>query len=199
MDERKRRFEQRYLSGNMPWDIGRPDFNLKEILENYDIPVGRALEIGCGTGDNAIFLAERGFDVTATEIVEMALDAACQKAGKKGTGCTFLLQDILKKKISGAPFDFVFDRGCFHSFDSPVERRRFAESVAAHLVPGGYWLSLLGNADEDRQGPGPPQRTAREIVEAVEPLFEIVLLKSGHFDSNMKPPPRNWILLARRR
>ena len=199
MDEHKRRFEERYRTGNMPWDIGRPDFNLRQILRNLDIPRGRALEIGCGTGDNAMFLAGKGFDVTATEIVDRALKAACRKAEEKGVRCHFVLKDILRKGIPGAPFNFVFDRGCFHSFDSRDERKRFAEIVAGHLAPGGYWLSLLGNADEKRKGPGPPQRTALEIIEAVEPFFEIMLLKSGYFDSNMKPPPRNWILLARRR
>ncbi len=199
MSERKRRFEERYRTGNMPWDIGRPDHNLRQILQAYEIPRGKALEIGCGTGDNALFLAENGFDVVATEIVEKALDAACKKAGERGKSCRFVLEDILQKRISGGPFVFAFDRGCFHSFDSPETRRRFAEAVKEHLLPGGYWLSLSGNADEDRQGPGPPQRTARQIVEAVEPFFEIMLLRSGHFDSNMKPPPRNWILLARRR
>ena len=199
MDERKRRFEERYRLGNMPWDIGRPDYNLKKILDEYEIPRGKALEIGCGTGDNVLFLAEKGFQVVATEIVEQALNAACQKAKKRGAQCRFVLEDILEKEIPGGPFVFAFDRGCFHSFDSPEGRKRFASSVKEHLLPGGYWLSLIGNADEERQGPGPPQRSAREIVEAVEPYFEIILLKSSHFDSNMNPPPRNWILLARRR
>ncbi len=199
MDERKRCFEQRYQTGNMPWDIGRPDFNLRQVLATYDIPRGPALEIGCGTGDNAIFLAKSGFDVTATEIVEMALEAARKKAEAEGINGRFILQDILETDIEGSPFVFVFDRGCFHSFDTPEKRKRFAQSVARHLVHRGYWLSLLGNADEHRQGPGPPQRTACEIVEAVEPFFEIIVLKSGHFDSNLKPPPRNWIMLGRRR
>ena len=199
MDDRKKRFEESYRTGNKPWDIGRPDFNLKEILKTYEIPRGRALEIGCGTGDNAIFLAKNGFEVTATEIVDQAITEACKKAEAKGGACRFVLEDILRSDIQGSPFSFVFDRGCFHSFDSPETRRRFAQRVFQHLEPGGYWLSLIGNADEDRQGPGPPQRTAREITEAVEPFFEIILLKSGHFDSNMRPPPRNWVMLARRR
>ncbi len=199
MDERRRRFEERYKAGNMPWDIGRPDFNLKEVLQAYNISPGRALDIGCGTGDNAIFLAEKGFDTTGTEIVSMALDAACRKAEERAVRCHFILHDIMQGPVKGAPFDFVFDRGCFHSFDTLDERRRFAKAIADHLSEGGYWLSLVGNADEKRQGPGPPRRSAREIVEAVEPFFEILLLKAGRFDSNMEPPPRNWVMLARRR
>ncbi len=199
MDERKQRFEERYRTGNMPWDIGRPDYNLIQILDAYEIPRGKALEIGCGTGDNALFLAEKGFEVVGTEIVEQAQEAACKKAKKRGKECRFVLMDILEREIPGGPFVFAFDRGCFHSFDSEEKRKRFARSVKEHLGAGGYWLSLIGNADEDRKGPGPPQRTALEIVQAVEPFFEIILLQSGHFDSNLKPPPRNWVMLARRR
>ncbi len=199
MDKIKRRFEQRYLTGNIPWDSGRPDSNLREILETFEISGKRALEIGCGTGDNAIFLSKKGFDVTATEIVKMAIEAAQEKACRAGARCCFLLENILERDIEGDPYDFVFDRGCFHTFDEPETRRKFAEAVARHMTAGGYWLSLIGNIDKKRQGPGPPQRTATEIVTAVEPLFEIVLLRSGYFDSDMKPRPKNWILLARRR
>jgi hypothetical protein len=110
-----------------------------------------------------------------------------------------MLVDFLKNSIQGAPFGFVFDRGCFHSFSSETDRRQFAENVAAHLEEGGLWLSIVGNADEHRQGPGPPQRTAGDIVLAVEPFFEILLLQSSRFGSNRPNPPRAWRCLMRKR
>jgi hypothetical protein len=82
---------------------------------------------------------------------------------------------------------------------SDKERKSFAENVNRHLEEDGQWLSLLGNADEERDGPGPPQRTAREIVYAVEPYFEILSLVSGHFGSNRPNPPRAWVCLMRKR
>ena len=113
--------------------------------------------------------------------------------------CAFLVSDILTSRIEGAPFGFAFDRGCFHTLASDKERRRFAENVHGHLGENGLWLSLLGNADEQRDGPGPPQRTARDIVNAVEPYFEILSLVSGSFGSNRPNPPRAWVCLMRKR
>jgi hypothetical protein len=65
-----------------------------------------------------------------------------------------MLVDFLKNKIEGALFGFVFDRGCFHSFSSENDRKRFAQNVATHLEEAGLWLTIVGNADEHRQGPG---------------------------------------------
>ena len=71
--------------------------------------------------------------------------------------------------------------------------------MSRNLEAGGLWFSLLGNADEKRHGPGAPQRSAREIVNAVEPYFEILSLVSGYFESHRPDPPRAWICLMRNR
>jgi SAM-dependent methyltransferase len=157
------------------------------------------LDIGCGTGDNSIWLAQNSFQVTGVDISEVAIQKAIEKALKADVKCTFMVIDFLKQAIEGAPFGFVFDRGCFHSLNSDEERNSFAENVAAHLGEDGLWLSLIGNADAQRQGPGPPQRTARDIVNAVEPHFEILSLISGYFGSNHPSPPRAWVCLMRKR
>jgi hypothetical protein len=67
------------------------------------------------------------------------------------------------------------------------------------LEKAGLWLTLVGNADEERHAPGPPQRTARDIVNAVEPFFEILSLVATHFGSNVPNPPRAWACLMRKR
>ncbi len=192
-------FESMYRSGHTPWDTGRPDKNLKEYLASLVSPGAKVLEIGCGTGDNAIFMARTGLKVTATEIVPMALQKAVEKAKKKSVNVNFLLRDIMEKDISGRPFDMAFDRGCFHHFDSLQKRRKFAQRISYHLREEGSWLSLIGNADDTRPGKGPPRLKALEVVEAVEPFFEILLLKSSYFDSNQAPPPRCWVLLGKKR
>jgi SAM-dependent methyltransferase len=193
------RFKQRYESGFTPWDIGKPDFNLIETVTTIPIEPCKALDIGCGTGDNCIWLTQHGFQVTGVDFSEMAIEQAKEKASKENVKCTFMVIDFLTNKISGRPFGFAFDRGCFHSLNSDEERTIFAENVAGHLEKDGLWLSLIGNADEQRNRPGPPQRTARDIVNAVEPYFEILSLLSGHFGSNHPDPPRCWVCLMRRR
>ena len=193
------RFKERYKAGDTPWDIGQPDFNLIQTVTTTPIKPCKALEIGCGTGDNAIWLSQQNFHVLGIDSSEIAIEKAKEKALKANSKCTFLVSDILRSRTEGAPFGFAFDRGCFHTVGSDRERKKFAKAVHAHLEEGGLWLSLLGNADEQRDGPGPPQRTARDIVNAVEPYFEILSLISASFGSNRPNPPRTWVCLMRKR
>lgn len=192
-------YRNRYKSGDTPWDVGRPDFNLMETVAEYNISPCKALDVGCGTGDNSIWLAQNHFQVTGTDVSDIALEKAKEKASQAEVACEFMLIDFLGSKIKGLPFGFIFDRGCFHSFASEDARKKFAKNVADHLERAGLWLTIVGNADEDRQGPGPPQRTARDIVLAVEPYFEILLLKSTCFGSNRPNPPRAWRCLMQKR
>ena len=193
------RFEERYEKGDTPWDSGKPDYNLINIVTQKPILSCKAIDIGCGTSNNAIWLAQHGFEVTASDVSETAIQKAQEKATAANVKCTFIVGDFLSQEIAGTPFGFAFDRGCFHAFNSDKERIRFTENVASVLDRDGLWLSLIGNADEHRDGPGPPRRTAKDIVTAVEPRFEILSLESGHFDSIHPNPPRAWICLLQKR
>ena len=193
------RFQERYKAGDTPWDIGKPDFNLIQTVSTTPIQPTKALEIGCGTGDNAIWLAQQNFQVVGIDTSEIAIARARQKALNAHAHCAFLVSGILTSRVEGAPFGFAFDRGCFHTLSSDKDRKSFAETVNGHLAEDGLWLSLLGNADEQRDGPGPPQQSARDIVNAVEPYFEILSLVSGSFGSNRPHPPRAWVCLMRKR
>lgn len=193
------RYKERYERRDTPWDIGRPDFNLVETVTRRPVEPCKALDIGCGTGDNAIWLSQQKFEVTGIDTSELAIEKAREKALEANVKLTLAVIDFITSKIEGAPFGFVFDRGCFHSLDSLDARTRFAENVHAHLAKDGLWLSIIGNADEKRLGPGPPQRTARDIVNSVETHFEILSLISGHFGSNRPTPPRAWVCLMRKR
>lgn len=195
----EKRYRERYNSGDTPWDVSQPDFNLIEVVTEKPILRCKVLDIGCGTGDNSIWLAQKRFQVIGTDISDIAIEKAKEKASKANAKCDFILVDFFKNKIEGAPFGFVFDRGCFHSFSAEDDRRRFAQNVAAHLEEAGLWLTIVGNADEDRQGPGPPQWAALDIVLAVESYFEILSLQSSHFGSYRSIPPRAWRCLMQKR
>jgi SAM-dependent methyltransferase len=193
------RFKGWYEAHDTPWDIGAPDSNLIHAVTNTPIKPCKAIDIGCGTGDNAIWLAQQGFDVVGIDTSAFAIEKAKEKASKANNRCTFIIGDFLTSHIEGAPFGFIFDRGLFHVFETDEERKKLAENVHRHLGKGDLWLSLIGNADEVRNTPGPPQRSAREIVNAVEPYFEIVSLVSGHFGANRPDPPRAWVCMMRKR
>ncbi len=111
----------------------------------------------------------------------------------------FVILIFSLKKVEGAPFGFVFDRGCFHSFSSEEDRNAFSQNVAKHIEDSGLWLTIVGNADEQRETPGPPQRSAKDIILATEPYFEIMSLLTSHFGSNRQNPPRAWRCLLRKR
>ncbi len=172
-------WNERYAVGEpLPWDTGTPDPQLVEMVESGAIVPGRALEIGCGTGTNAIFLAQHGFNVLGVDISDIAVSKARAKAHDL---CRFAVADFLEAPPAGDLFEFVFDRGCFHAFDDDSARARFAQNVAAKLVEGGLWLSLIGSTEGAAREEGPPRRSARDVMNAIEPSLEILELRSAEF------------------
>ena len=189
-------WNESYASGEaLPWDTGTADPMLVEMIEAGAIAPGRTLEIGCGTGTNAIYLAQHGFDVVGVDISPLAIEQA--RARAHGC-CRFETVDFLAETTPGGPFHFAFDRGCFHIFDEDHERMRFARNVAASLVDGGLWLSLMGSTEGPPRESGPPRRNAREIVAAIEPSMEILQLRSGEFGVDGEAL-KAWLCLTRRR
>jgi SAM-dependent methyltransferase len=192
-------FEERYAKGEIPWDLGRADANLVSVVDAWPIKSCRALDIGCGTGDNSIWLARRTFDVTGVDITALAIQKARRKALQIGIECKFVIADFLKERIDEAPFGFAFDRGCFHSLDSPQQHALFAQNVSIHLDHEGIWLSLIACTDAPQRNPGPPRLSAAEITIAVEPFFEILSLVSGNLDSDRPDPVKCWVCVMKKR
>jgi SAM-dependent methyltransferase len=189
-------WNESYAAGELPWDTGEPEPLLVEFVTLGRIAPTQTLEIGAGTGTNALWLAERGFDVLGVDVAPLAVERANAKLDGRGLGCRFAALDFLTALPPGGPFQFVFDRGCFHVFDEPEERARFAAQVAAALAPGGLWLSLIGSTESGPREMGPPQRSAREIVLAIEPALEIQELRAAEFRDH---GAKAWFCLARSR
>ena len=200
MSKKKEMFEERYKTGNTPWELERPDSNLMEIVkQKNNIQPCKTLEIGCGSGSNAIWLAQNEFNVTGIDFSSLAIEKAKAKSLKQGVDIHFLVKDFFEPGKGESDFELIFDRGCFHSFDEKDDRKTFARNVSLHLKQGGQWLSILGNADDDPRDGGPPMRTALDIVSAAEPYFEIIFLVSGRFDSSREKPARCWKCLMKKR
>jgi SAM-dependent methyltransferase len=194
-------WDESYASGGFaPWDSGTPDPLLVDFVEKGRISPCRTFEPGCGTGTNSIWLAERGFDVLGVDVASLAIERARGKLSGRSLKCRFEHTDFLAANLAEGPFDFAFDRGCFHVFDEAEERARFAERVAGLLSVGGLWLSLIGSTEGGPRDVGPPRRSAHDIVVALEPHLEIVELRADTFRD--LPPPMTaslWWCLARRR
>lgn len=190
-------WNEHYLRGELPWDTDEPDPHLTELVRSGVVVGGRALEIGSGTGTNAVWLAGQGLDVVGVDIAERAVEMARAKAGS-APRVRFVHADFLADDAVQGPFDFAFDRGTFHVFDDAEARARFAARVASLLRPGGLWLSLVGSTEGPARDQGPPRRSAIDIVTAIEPVLEIVSLRTTAFH-DVDRAPRAWACLSRRR
>ncbi len=192
-------WDKRYIEGELPWDSGKPDAHLAAVIAAHGIKPGKALEIGCGTGTNSIWLAQHGFAVTGMDISQTAIAKAREKASVAGVNCRLLVGDFMVDRVPGVPFDFAYDRGCLHVFRGHEELSRFASRVNDVLASEGMWQSLIGSTDGPARDTGPPRHSAAEIVAAVEPHFEILELRSTTFDKESHRNVRAWVLVARRR
>lgn len=195
----RERFIDKYKEGNTPWVHNTPDFNLIEMVENWPIHPCKVLELGCGTGVEAIWLSKQGFEVTAVDGSPIAIKEAKEALAKSNTSCDFIVSDFIDDEIAGGPYDFVFDRGFFHSFDNEIERSQYANKVASLLSPRGIWLTLVGNADAPPRDSGPPMRSAADIISAIEPSFCLLTLTVSYFGNNQEDPAKIWVALMRRR
>jgi len=192
-------FEERYKAGDKPWDNDKPDSNLINLLAKQRLNAKKVLDVGCGTGHNCIWLAKNGFEATGADISPTAIKMAEENAKKQNVNVNFVENDFLKNRVPGYPFDFIYDSGCFHSFDIGEPMAAFAENVALNLSEKGKWFSIVGNIDEKRDGHRPPPRSVKDIVLAAELFFEIQFIASGYFESKRKIPPKAWVCLMQKR
>ncbi len=192
-------WNERYTTGETPWDTGEPDEHLVEFLRSGAVVAGRALDIGWGKGTNGLWLEHDGLEVLGMDVAAAALEEARTKAIEGEPNCRFERLDFLSDDVPGGPFDLVFDRGCFHVFDAPADRARFARRVASLLGPEGHWLSLIGSTEGPERDSGPPRRSARDVMNAIEPSLEILDFHAIRIHADLPEPPAAWFCLSRRR
>lgn len=101
-------------SGGPVWDIGAPQPALAKVLQG-GVRGPNVLDVGCGTGDLAIALARRGYQVTAIDISRVAIDMARAKAAGHGLPVHFEVRDATDLSLPPASFDSMFDSGLLHS------------------------------------------------------------------------------------
>jgi SAM-dependent methyltransferase len=192
------RWNEYYRTGDAPWDTGQPSSELVRTVGEDQIAPCPALELGCGTGTNAVWLAQHGFDVTAIDLSPLAVEQAERRAADAGVRVRLLVGDVLNPPDLGGPSRFFFDRGCYH-----VVRRDGVDGYLHTLErvtgPETVGLVLAGNAREPHD-PGPPVVEEREICEELGRLFEIVRLRKFRFDLTEKVGVRflGWPCLLKR-
>jgi SAM-dependent methyltransferase len=153
-----------YLVGFTPWDTDEVSAELSALIEGDEaLPPGGALDIGCGTGTQAAYLARHGWRVTAIDVVERPLRHARERADAEGVHVNWIRADVTRLEDLGLSDDFtlLFDRGCFHGLD-PSERSSYARGVTS-LAPAGTTLLMLAFAP-NRVRVGPAGVSEAEIA-----------------------------------
>lgn len=173
--ESQRDWNERYVTGDTPWDSGIRSRELARVVKEENIAPSRAVEFGCGTGTNAIFLAQQGFDVTAFDLSPRALEQAIRRADEADVEVNFLQGDLCRFDREFEPFDFVYDRGCYHCARK-IDLPGFLNTVRRLTKPGSRWLLLTGNANEQTEV-GPPRLHEHEIRADLGGLFDFQFIR----------------------
>jgi len=208
MPEAPRDWIDRYATGHTPWDSGLPSIEMQRVVREHAITPRRMLEIGCGTGTNAVWFAQQGFEVTAVDLVPLAIEKAVARAKDAGARVQFQAANLLDaaevgKLAAGGPYAFIFDRGVYHCLRE--ENQPAILSTIKQLTGrGSLYLQLAGNTnDPSPPGQGPPRVAAEELLAELGPLFELVQMREFNFDGvtvdGVVVSPLAWSALWRRK
>ncbi len=140
-------FDWAYRTGTPAWDIGRAQPVVERLAEAGAF-AGSVIDVGCGTGENALYLAARGFEVTGVDAAPTAIARAQEKAAARGLSATFLVADALALPDLGQTFDAALDCGLFHVL-SDVQRVQFT-NLRAVLVPYLLYGGLPAPSDDSQ-------------------------------------------------
>lgn len=180
---RRLRFEVRYLVGDTPWDSGESPPELLAFLDSH--PPGRALDLGCGTGTNAITMARLGWQVIGIDQSFIAIAKARRKAAHAGANLRFVRGDAAEAAQNPAiegPFDLVLDLGCLHTL--PADRLPgYLASLRSLLPPGGTYLLysfLQPPGQPDSRWPSEPL-----IRDLLESGFELTSVEHGSYHERL--------------
>lgn len=191
----------------IPWVSEFPPEPLSQLVDSGRVEPCRCIDLGCGAGGYAVFLAGRGFEVTGVDFSPAAIDMARKNALEAGVECNFVVADLLGdlREIEGR-FDFAYDWSVMHHV-FPEYREKYARNVFHLLNPGGKYLSV-SFSEKDRFAGSGKSRTTRlgtklyfssrdELEELFSGLFEIIELKTIEVRGKRGPHVANYVLMEK--
>ncbi len=184
---------------NIPWNSGAPPDALVRLVQEGKVLPCATIDLGCGAGNYAIWLAGLGFDVTGVDSSPTAIKIAGENAKKRGARCRFIVADLLGDlhEVTGT-FDFAYDWELLHHI-FPEDRETYIRNVHRILNPGATYCSVCFSEHDPQFGGNGKYRTTRigttlyfssesEIRDLVSPNFTIRELKTievgGKFGSH---------------
>jgi SAM-dependent methyltransferase len=153
----------------LPWELGKPREVLVDLVESGRVRPIETLDLCCGAGTNPVYLAERGFDVTALDISDRAVELTIEKAYQARVSINILIGDFVSLPFTDEKFNFVFDFGCFHHVETG-NRAAFIEGVHRIIKSGGTYLMACFS---DKNGRAWNHFRREQIVELFGDHFEI--------------------------
>jgi len=193
---------------NIPWNLSDPPELLVDAVESGRIQPCAAVDLGCGAGNYAVWLAARGFDVTGLDISEEAIKLATVLAQHRGVTCSFKAVDLLGElNAYQDTFDFAFDWELLHHI-FPEDRPRYVQNVHEILRPGATYFSVcFSEKDPAFGGKGKYRDTTintrlyfsseDELRKLFEPHFTVVQLRTVEIAGKRGPHLVNSAWLKR--
>lgn len=145
------RMEEIYASGSIPWDQTNPPPEVIDLVTN--LPVGRALDLGCGYGRSSIYLAQQGWQVDGVDFVDQAIQEATVRAIQAGVAerAHFFQTAVTELDFLQDLYDFALDVGCAHGLTQD-ELRKYHQELLRLLKPGAVFL-LFSHLNEETDDP----------------------------------------------
>ena len=190
-------FDLWYRIGKPPWIIDQAQPDLIAAAEKGEVCGPTVLDVGCGDGNNAIYLASRGFDVTGVDVSAKAISIAKQKAREAGVDVTFMTLDALNIGALGKRFDTVIDFGLFHNFEGD-NRERYVRALSDVCVSKGQLLmqclgDQAGEYDVYPHRFGPQPLSQDEIRASFSEGWKIEWIRLGVCKSNQNEDYSSWL------
>jgi methyl halide transferase len=165
-----------YRRGTPEWDADRPHAELTRVLDEYHLRPQTVLEVGCGSGADAIALARRRFEVTAVDCSPIAIERARLRAERHDALLRFVQDDVFEFAATAGQFDLVYDAGLYHCVRQ-TQLEQYLDLLWCVTRPGSHYLCLAGAPDDTAEDEGPPQVTEDEIQSELGRLFEFIHLR----------------------
>lgn len=188
----ERTFFNDSYQGSPPWDIGKPQAEFVKLAEDGEIH-GRILDVGCGTGENSIFLSRYGTETWGIDSASLAIEKAKLKAQERGAKVNFLVGDAFRLDKLGTKFDTIVDCGLFHIF-SDKERPLFTKSVRSALEANGTYFMLAFSTKEPPGWGGPRRVSEEEIREVFKRGWKVNYIRDCRLETNLHPKGAKGLL-----
>jgi cyclopropane fatty-acyl-phospholipid synthase-like methyltransferase len=184
-------FDLQYLLGRIPWDTGITPPEVVALVEGGSLPPGRALDLGCGTGTNCIYLARHGWETVGVDFSAVAIRRAQRKARRARMDCEFHHADVTDLLFLQPPFTLALDIGCLQGV--PQERwGRYAQGLMRLVQPGGVYMLYAFTPRPERSTPW--GMSPEEVRRLFTPAFILERQEGGNDPTG---PRSAWYWLQR--